>query len=173
MDRIFGDPQGRNASVAWQPAPQGRGTLSILWTCILTMILCVWTALHLNVPPPEPLENSKLRTFVHRFLKTLRWITRQDVPAFDSDEVSDLCRRVRSFLIKIGWLLLGVFTPEVVVYTAASQFIESRKASRVGEATDGHSVTCKEVGLHHFHECLILTENSCLPHRCSLRIWVA
>lgn len=35
---------------AWRPEPQGRGTWSILSTCILTLSLCIWSALHLNVP---------------------------------------------------------------------------------------------------------------------------
>ena len=30
--------------------PNGRGTISLLVSCILTLVLCVWSALHLNVP---------------------------------------------------------------------------------------------------------------------------
>ncbi|KAI5776243.1 hypothetical protein EDC01DRAFT_593838, partial [Geopyxis carbonaria] len=33
-----------------------RGTVSLLFSCIVTLVLCVWTALHLNV---EPLEFSR------------------------------------------------------------------------------------------------------------------
>jgi len=32
------------------PDPSGRGTVGLLWTCILTLWPCVWTAIHLNVP---------------------------------------------------------------------------------------------------------------------------
>ena len=47
--RIFGD--GNNGTAQWQPDPSnGRGTWSILSTCIITLGLCVYTALHLNIP---------------------------------------------------------------------------------------------------------------------------
>ena len=36
---------------AWASAPGVRGTSQILWSCILTLVACVYTALHLNVPP--------------------------------------------------------------------------------------------------------------------------
>ena len=32
--------------------PDQRGTVSLLLSCILTLVLCVWSALHLNVPKP-------------------------------------------------------------------------------------------------------------------------
>lgn len=32
--------------------PTGRGTFDILQTCILSLVICVWTSLHLDVPPP-------------------------------------------------------------------------------------------------------------------------
>ena len=38
--------------VRWEPSSQRRGTFDILMTCIITMLLCVWTAVHLNVSPP-------------------------------------------------------------------------------------------------------------------------
>ncbi|KAK3345005.1 hypothetical protein B0H65DRAFT_573650, partial [Neurospora tetraspora] len=34
----------------WVTEPDIRGTFSILSTCIVTLVLCVWTAIHLNVP---------------------------------------------------------------------------------------------------------------------------
>ena len=34
----------------WTASPDGRGTLDILWSCILTMFLCSWSILCLNVP---------------------------------------------------------------------------------------------------------------------------
>jgi len=33
------------------PDPSGRGTVGLLWSCILTLWPCVWTAIHLNMPP--------------------------------------------------------------------------------------------------------------------------
>jgi len=34
----------------WKAEPQNRGTFSILSTCILTLVLCVWKAIHVNIP---------------------------------------------------------------------------------------------------------------------------
>ena len=39
-----------NATAYWKPAPTERGTFSILSTCILTLLLCVYTCLHPNIP---------------------------------------------------------------------------------------------------------------------------
>lgn len=88
MLRIFGDPHSENGTITWQPEPLSRGTWSILSTCTLTMFLCVWTAVHLNVPPPES--------------------------------------TVRAFLRKTRWLILGLFAPELVVFTAWSQYKAAR-----------------------------------------------
>jgi hypothetical protein len=43
---------GKNTSLTahWEPEPNKRGTFSILSTCLFTMLLCVWTAVHLNIP---------------------------------------------------------------------------------------------------------------------------
>ena len=46
---VFGNSTDR---VGWQRSDQARGTYDILSTCILTMLLCVWNAVHLNVPVP-------------------------------------------------------------------------------------------------------------------------
>lgn len=35
---------------AWVNSPQVRGTMDILQSCLLTLVACVYTALHLNVP---------------------------------------------------------------------------------------------------------------------------
>ncbi|KAM0693201.1 hypothetical protein Q7P36_006454 [Cladosporium allicinum] len=34
----------------WNPEPTYRGTFSILSSCLITMSLCIWTAVHLNLP---------------------------------------------------------------------------------------------------------------------------
>ena len=47
--------------VHWKPSPQTRGTFDILTTCIITILLCVWTAVHLNVPPPGSFWGPRLR----------------------------------------------------------------------------------------------------------------
>lgn len=51
-------PRGRSAptpetqhAVGWVKDPDGRGTFSLLVSCAVTLGLCVWSALHLNIPP--------------------------------------------------------------------------------------------------------------------------
>ena len=34
----------------WVSEPSGRGTWSILWSCLATIFICTWSALHLHVP---------------------------------------------------------------------------------------------------------------------------
>ena len=45
--------QDADSKRGWTSQPDGRGTLDILWTCILTMFLCSWSILCLNIPAPK------------------------------------------------------------------------------------------------------------------------
>jgi hypothetical protein len=43
-------PQPRNKTVGWVPEPyHDRGTASLLYNNLLTLFLCSWSAVHLNV----------------------------------------------------------------------------------------------------------------------------
>ncbi|KAK3370430.1 hypothetical protein B0H63DRAFT_552440 [Podospora didyma] len=44
------------------PGPELRGTTSILWSCIVTLTACLYTALHLNVPT----RRGPLRTLLYK-----------------------------------------------------------------------------------------------------------
>ena len=35
---------------SWVPDADTRGTWNLLYSCVFTLALCVWTAIHLNVP---------------------------------------------------------------------------------------------------------------------------
>lgn len=56
-----------DAEVSWYSAPNFRGTWDLIVSCVLTLVICVWSALHLNVPA----ETSRLRD---RNIRRLRWI---------------------------------------------------------------------------------------------------
>ncbi|KAL9634475.1 MAG: hypothetical protein Q9164_004067 [Protoblastenia rupestris] len=47
------NPESKNgtSSVGWVSDPNGRGTVTLLTSCLLTLGLCVWSAMHLNIPP--------------------------------------------------------------------------------------------------------------------------
>jgi hypothetical protein len=77
---------------SWMPEPKGRGTMGILLPCLITLGLCVWTAIHLNIDPDRT--------------------------------------RLRFLLFKIGWVLAGIFAPEIVLVWAFVQFAEAREVRR-------------------------------------------
>jgi hypothetical protein len=81
----------RNIAV-WHSEPTFRGTYSLLSTCLITMALCVWTAVHLNLPE-------------HKKTKMQMWR-------------------------KLWWLVLGLFAPEMVAWTAFEQNREARTLTR-------------------------------------------
>lgn len=66
-------------TVGWVYAPNYRSTSDIIFSCLLTMGLCVWSALHLNI---RARDETKLRTWIRN----------------------------------IGWVGLGIFGPELVMY---------------------------------------------------------
>lgn len=73
---------------AWRPEPTFRGTFSILSSCITTLILCVWTPVHINIPE---LQQKHER----RWSDPRRWIS------------------INS-LRKAGWMLCAILAPELV-----------------------------------------------------------
>lgn len=53
MSSVFVGNNSSSRTITWQPEPSTRGTWSILSVCIITTSLCVWTAVHLNIPPSD------------------------------------------------------------------------------------------------------------------------
>lgn len=51
----------------WVPDPGTRGTWSLLYSCLFTLGLCVWSAIHLNIPPRGELP-------VKQFLRKTKWV---------------------------------------------------------------------------------------------------
>lgn len=51
----------------WVGDPDGRGTFTILSSCILTLSLCVYTSIHLNV---RPYKQTELRSWI----ETTKWV---------------------------------------------------------------------------------------------------
>ncbi|KAH5025437.1 hypothetical protein HBI82_185340 [Parastagonospora nodorum] len=65
MFHPYGNPSS-NETLLWGAEPRFRGTYSILSSCIITIGLCVWTAVHLNVP-----EHGKV---MPQFLRKVKWL---------------------------------------------------------------------------------------------------
>lgn len=51
----------------WMPPPQTRGTSDIFYTCLTTIVLCVYTWVHLNIPAPG--EKPRLG-----YIRQAKWI---------------------------------------------------------------------------------------------------
>jgi hypothetical protein len=84
-------------TISWYSVPNSRGTWQLLITCLITINLCVWTAIHLNIPAKvDKAWPLKERIWSNYY-----------------------CRRVR-------WVLLGLLAPELVVYTAWMQWESAR-----------------------------------------------
>ncbi|KAF8460163.1 hypothetical protein BDZ91DRAFT_664718 [Kalaharituber pfeilii] len=47
------EPTSRNVEPPWVDIPTRRGTFELLISCVLTLVLCVWTAVHPDVPAPN------------------------------------------------------------------------------------------------------------------------
>ena len=88
--QIFGNTTD---GFSWIPNPEKRGSSDILQGCLITIGLCVWTAVHLNIPEDgDP-----------RFLLSYQtWR-------------------------KCGWVFLGLFAPEMLIYTAWYQRFKAKQ----------------------------------------------
>ncbi|THV71660.1 hypothetical protein D6D29_09577 [Aureobasidium pullulans] len=88
----FGN-QTANRTATWHPESHGRGTFGLLSSCITTLILCVYTAVHLNIP-----EHGKER---------------------------------QQYFRKIGWVVLGLFAPEIVAWNAWEQYRTALRITQI------------------------------------------
>lgn len=48
-------------SPAWVDEPNGRGTWGVIQTCLVSLFLCIYTAIHLNIRPHQGNKQSLLR----------------------------------------------------------------------------------------------------------------
>lgn len=85
--------------------PNARGTLGIFWECLLIIILCTWTILHLNVPVIRPEPKS--------FIRTCWRVFEDSVP-------------------KAKWMTVTFFVPEYILAKAFMEFLAARRANKNG-----------------------------------------
>ena len=50
----------------WIPEPDGRGTWSIIWSCLVTIFICTWSVLHLDLP--------ERHGFWYLFFRKVKWM---------------------------------------------------------------------------------------------------
>ena len=66
MLNILGNATTVHTAV-WQPEPDTRGTFGILSSCVLTLSLCIWKAIHLNIP-------ASRETWRQQTIRKLGWL---------------------------------------------------------------------------------------------------
>lgn len=82
-------PDNSTQYVGYVPDPNRRGTVTLVTSCLLTLLLCVWSALHLNVP----------------YERASKWT---------------------KFWTNVKWVCIGVYAPELVVFTAWRQWSSAK-----------------------------------------------
>jgi hypothetical protein len=100
MESIFGNASSATTT-RWEPEPTRRGTFGILSSCLITLGLCIWTAVHLNLPA----RNEAAWDWMCR---SGLWKTTWPWPG--------------QTLRKGAWTILGFLAPEVVAYVAYRQY---------------------------------------------------
>jgi len=55
----------------WRSSPDTRGTGDILWSCLLTIFLCTWTSICVNVPPLKSTTRGQLARKLLVFFEAL------------------------------------------------------------------------------------------------------
>ncbi|KZT63668.1 hypothetical protein DAEQUDRAFT_719138 [Daedalea quercina L-15889] len=74
--------------ISWKADPDFRGTFNILSSCLGTLLICLWSAVHDDVT------------------KGMRWYQRT--------------------ISKIGWVVIGLFVPELLLFITYNQHLAAR-----------------------------------------------
>lgn len=98
----------------WVNDPDGRGTFTILSSCILTLSLCVYTSIHLNV---RPYKQTELQSWI----ETTKWVF---------------------FGILAPELMVFVAWRQYMSARALDQIVNGLKARSVEEAKDARIRVC-------------------------------
>jgi hypothetical protein len=87
-----GTPDSRQG---WTTAPNGRGTLSILWNSGFTMFLCSWSILYLKVPGPNDIRFQVSRRKL--YMTTLSFLGPEFIFQIALGQWISGCHSVRDF----------------------------------------------------------------------------
>jgi len=89
----------------WVAGPQTRGTLSLVFSCAITLFLCVWTTVQVNIEPPEYNSNRTLVRLIP--IKALK------------ENKAFLNLLAKRWVRKLGWSCVALIFPEGVLAIAA------------------------------------------------------
>ncbi|KAJ3995891.1 hypothetical protein F5050DRAFT_215211 [Lentinula boryana] len=77
-----------NSPTGWQPDPDFRGTFNIVSTCLTTLLFCLWSAVHVEIPAHSGM--------------------------------------LRGLWVRLGWIFVGLVTPETLLFIAYRQWTIAR-----------------------------------------------
>jgi hypothetical protein len=144
INTTFNSSPTNNATSHFQSEPKYRGTVGIITTCLTTLGLCVWTALHLNLPEPEVVaedeeEEDKGNMFMRRLRKvgTALHPYHPELEAAKDEEKKvkgnifmRSLKKVERRIARFYWVLVGIFIPEFVAFTAWTQFLSAGRFNK-------------------------------------------
>lgn len=93
----------------WTSAPNGRGTIGILWSSGFTMFLCSWSILYLNVPGPD---DTRFQVFRRKlYMTTLSFLGPEFIFQIALGQWISACHSVRDFHASnhTGWTMSHAF----------------------------------------------------------------
>lgn len=99
---IVAGSEGNFTEYSWQAQPDYRGTFGIISTCFVTLALCTWKIVHLNLPGVCPEDDLPLSAWFKP--GTTKSIRHRLVHILGGHQLTR----------QIGWLLIGLFAPELV-----------------------------------------------------------
>ena len=98
----------------WVAGPPVRGTLSLVFSCVITLFLCIWTAVKVNIEPKDSMlfpTDSKTLKRISKFLG-------------------------HNLVRKFGWSCVTVIVPEATLTIAAQ---ERKTAHQLTKAINDHT----------------------------------
>jgi len=93
----------------WVAGPHTRGTLALVFSCVITLFLCVWTTVHVNIEPENEVNKTLNRVMRKFFRYSGEGLVGGGVEKFLAD------KRVR----KVGWGCVTLAVPEGIMAIAA------------------------------------------------------
>ncbi|OJD31299.1 major facilitator superfamily [Diplodia corticola] len=106
-------------SFSWEAQPQTRGTFGILSTCFVTLALCTWKIVHLNLPGICPDDD-------------LAWSDWWSVDRTVRHKLVHICGG-HQLVRQIGWLVIGLFAPELIAFAAFKQYWDAKHLQKYME----------------------------------------
>ncbi|KKY19275.1 hypothetical protein UCDDS831_g05480 [Diplodia seriata] len=111
---------GENVTTfSWEAQPQTRGTFGILSTCFVTLALCTWKIVHLNLPGICPDDD-------------LAWSDWWKADKTVRHKLVHICGG-HQLVRQIGWLVIGLFAPELIAFAAFKQYWDAKELQKYME----------------------------------------